>query len=98
MVDEWDADFITVQEHLDALNEVLEADLELRQYRQWDDFAMMVAGSGSASFAEVLAAIDAEFHAVPEPTAAAMLVVGGLLLTAVCPLHRHRRRRCDSGN
>jgi hypothetical protein len=60
-----------------------------------DDFAMMVAGSGAASFAEVLAAIDAEFHAVPEPMAAAMLVSGGWMLLAIGSVRPWRsEQRC----
>ena len=46
MVNEWDADFLTVQDSLDNLDERIAGDLTLLQYRRWPDFGNMIARCG----------------------------------------------------
>lgn len=46
MEDEWDADFLTVQDSLDSLDESIPGDLAILQYRRWPDFENMIAHQG----------------------------------------------------
>jgi hypothetical protein len=73
--------------NVDGLNNGLDFD-------DIDDFALVVAGSGSgATVASVLAAIEAALHAVPEPSSSTSWFIGACLVAFTGSANRRRSRR-----
>ena len=65
--DEWHADFLTVQDSLDSLDETVAGDVALLQYRRWPGFENMIAGFNRSPSLAAIVLVD---QAHSDPTGA----------------------------